>query len=70
MPAQKAQVLDALAQRVTFDKAPFESIARLRTGAVRLREVDVDSLFDQYVKAVGEVIEAVDAFVQRPGKGG
>jgi len=60
VPARKADVIQVLSRHIDFDADVFETVAALRVGEMRTRDVDPDVLFERYLRAVEQVVDAVD----------
>lgn len=61
IPAEKDAAVDLLAQRARFDVAPFHQAAQIKSGALSPKSVDGEQLFAQYLAAVEQLVDAVDA---------
>jgi hypothetical protein len=58
-PVKKIDALDALARKISFDADVLREIANMKTGAKPAGDPDV--LLDRYLKAIDDVLAAVDA---------
>ena len=63
VPAKKIDVLEALAEYISFDTEIFVTIEDLRTGRKKAGDVQSDELFERYLKTVEEVVNAVDCYI-------
>ena len=60
-PKAKREIVQRLAQRLSFEAGPFLQILEMREGRLKAEALDVQGTFANYVKAVERVIQAVDA---------
>ncbi|WP_437188051.1 nucleotidyltransferase domain-containing protein [Planctomicrobium sp. SH668] len=60
VPRGKMCALRVLATYIPFSLSPFETIDALRWGGIRLKEIDVDPLFEEYIRAVELIVDKVD----------
>jgi len=60
VPQHKINAMRSLAQHVPFDPQPLAEIDALRHRRLKRREVDPLSLFESYLAAIEQVVEAVD----------
>ena len=63
VPATKLEALDALARRVPLDPEPFETVEALKEGRKKVRQVNADPLFGDFLKTVETVVDAIDGYV-------
>lgn len=59
--SSKAEAVQKLSAHIKFATEPFLQVADLRTGQTKLKDVDIESLFENYLSAVAQVVDAVDA---------
>jgi predicted nucleotidyltransferase len=57
---EKRRIIDLAAARLGVNPAPFHSLLDLREGKKKPREVDPRQLFEQYLKEIHVVVDAVD----------
>ncbi|MFA7369846.1 MAG: hypothetical protein WC334_09395 [Kiritimatiellales bacterium] len=60
VPAEKFQVLEKLNGRIPVALDAFRQIKALKTGALKIKKVDADRLFEEYLKSIEAVVDAVD----------
>ena len=60
-PHGRANVVNAIAQKVGFEAAPFTALLQLRRREIRPRDVDVHATFAAYIGAIEKVVAAVTA---------
>ena len=63
VPATKLEALDTLAQRVPLDPKPFETVEALKEGRKKVRQVNADALFGDFLKTVETVVDTIDSYV-------
>ena len=68
VPARKLDALAALARRIPLDPAPFETVEALKEGRMKVRQVNADALFGNFLKTVETVVDAIDSYVQGRGR--
>ena len=64
VPTIKHDALSALARRIPLDPAAFETVEALKEGRMKVRQVDADALFGDFLKTVEIVVDAIDSYVQ------
>jgi predicted nucleotidyltransferase len=69
VPARKLDAMAALSEHIDMDILVFRRIESLRQGDIKVKDIDVDALFDQYVKEVERVVDAVDDFIHNKDGG-
>lgn len=57
---EKRRVVDLAAERLGVDPAPFHTLLDLREEKKKPRDVDPPKLFEQYLKEIHVVVDAVD----------
>ena len=62
-PAKKLDALAALARRIPLDPTPFETVEALKEGHMKVRQVNADALFGDFLKTVETVVDAIDSYV-------
>lgn len=65
VPQKKFQALEKLAEHLSFDVCVFQTLEKLKNGSTKTKDVDVPELFNNYLKTVECVIDAVDAHIQQ-----
>lgn len=65
VPQKKFEALDKLAGHLTFDTAVFRTVQNLKDGTQKSKEVAVSELFNNYLKTIECVIDAVDAYIHQ-----
>lgn len=65
VPQKKFQALEKLAGHLTFDATVFQTVQSLKEGSKKAKDIDVPALFNNYLKTVECVIDAVDAHIQK-----
>lgn len=65
VPQKKFQALEKLAEHLTFDATVFQTVQSLKEGSKKAKDIDVPALFNNYLKTVECVIDAVDAHIQK-----
>ena len=60
VPAEKFQALEKLNNHVPVNVDSFRQIQALKTGAVKIKKVDAEQLFEEYLKSIEAVVDAVD----------
>jgi hypothetical protein len=65
VPQKKFRALEKLAGHLTFDASVFRTVQALKEGSKKAKDVDVPALFNNYLKTVECVIDAVDAHIQQ-----
>jgi predicted nucleotidyltransferase len=68
VPARKLDALAALARRIPLDPAPFETVEALKEGRMKVRQVNADALFGNFLKTVETVVDAIDSYLQGRGR--
>ena len=65
-PARKLNALAALAQQIPLDPNPFETVEALKEGRIKVRKVNADALFGDFLKTVETVVDAIDSYAYGP----
>ncbi len=60
VPTEKFQALEKLNGYVPVEVESFRQIRALKTGAMKIKKVDVGQLFEEYLKSIEAVVDAVD----------
>jgi predicted nucleotidyltransferase len=66
VPATKLQAATLLSSHISFDAEVFASVEALKAGKRKLRELDVEELFERYLQTIEAIVEAVDAYLCKP----
>jgi hypothetical protein len=56
----KREVIAQLAEKLRFDRKPFDQILDLREGKVREANIDASTTFDGYLRAIERAVDEVD----------
>jgi hypothetical protein len=59
-PQHKREVVDHLADKLDFERNAFDQILDLREGKLRESDIDAQSTFDSYLRAIERVVDEVD----------
>ena len=59
-PQHKGEAVSRLADKLNFDRKPFDTILDLREGKLREADIDAAATFDGYLRAIERVVEEVD----------
>ncbi len=62
-PARKLDALAALARQIPLDAKPFETAEALKEGRIKVRRVNADALFGDFLKTIETVVDAFDSYV-------
>ena len=65
VPQQKFPALEQLATHLKFDGSVFKTVQNLKDGTQKVKDVAVDELFNNYLKTIECVIDAVDAYIHK-----
>lgn len=60
VPAEKFQALEKLNGHIPVEPGAFRQIQALKTGTVKIKKVDAGRLFEEYMKSIEAVVDAVD----------
>ncbi len=60
VPTEKFQALEKLNRHVPVELNGFRQIQALKTGTLRIKKVDAGQLFEEYLKSIEAVVDAVD----------
>jgi predicted nucleotidyltransferase len=60
VPVEKFQALEKLNGHIPVEPGAFRQIHALKTGAVGIKKVDAGRLFEEYMKSIEAVVDAVD----------
>jgi hypothetical protein len=59
-PAHKREALTRLAEKLHFERKPFDQIFELREGKLRDGDIDAEATFSAYLRAIDQVVDEVD----------
>jgi hypothetical protein len=65
VPQKKFQSLEKLSTHLAFDGSVFRTVQELKDGTKKPKEVSVGELFNNYLKTIECVIDAVDAYIHK-----
>lgn len=60
VPAGKFQALEKLSGHIPVALEAFRQILALKVGTIKIKKVDVGRLFEEYLKSIEAVVDAVD----------
>jgi predicted nucleotidyltransferase len=60
VPVEKFQALEKLNGHIPVESGAFRQIQALKTGTVKIKKVDAGQLFEEYMKSIETVVDAVD----------
>ena len=65
VPQKKFQALEKLNETIPLPLDVFRSVQELKDGSVKPKAVDAEALFEEYIKTIECVTDAVDAHIQK-----
>lgn len=65
IPHKKFEALEKLNETVPIQLEVFRKVQQLKDGSLKPKAVDADALFEEYMKTVESVTDAVDAHIQK-----
>ena len=65
VPQKKFQALEKLSTHLKFDGSVFQTVQQLKDGTKKPKDVAVEELFNNYLKTIECVIDAVDAYIHK-----
>jgi len=65
VPQKKFEALEKLATHLEFDVSVFQTVQQLKEGSLKAKEIAVGELFNNYLKTIECVIDAVDAYIHK-----
>ncbi len=65
VPQKKMEALEKLSTHLEFDVSVFQTVQNLKDGTSRAKDVPVEGLFNNYLKTIECVIDAVDAYIHK-----
>ena len=60
VPVEKFKSLEKLNRHIPVELEVFRQIQALKTGALKIKKVDAGRLFEEYLKSIEAVVDAVD----------
>ena len=65
VPQKKFQALEKLSTHLAFDGSVFQTVQELKDGTKKPKEVPLGDLFNNYLKTIERVIDAVDMYIHK-----
>ncbi len=65
IPQKKFQALEKLNETVPVPCDVFQNVQNLKDGSLKPKNVDADAIFEEYIRAIESVTDAVDAHIQQ-----
>ena len=65
VPQKKFQALEKLNETVPVPLEVFRNVQQLKDGSIKPKSVDAETLFEEYIKTIECVTDAVDAHIQK-----
>jgi hypothetical protein len=65
VPQKKFDALEKLATHLEFEVSVFKTVQSLKDGTKKTKDVAVEELFNNYLKTIECVIDAVDAYIHK-----
>ena len=65
VPQKKFQALEKLSTHLEFDGSVFKTVQELKDGTKKPKDFAADELFNNYLKTIECVIDAVDAYIHK-----
>ena len=65
IPQKKFQALEKLNETVPVPCDVFKNVQRLKDGSLKPKNVDADAIFEEYIKTIESVTDAVDTHIQQ-----
>ena len=65
VPQPKQDALEKLAGHLAFDASVFKTVQQLKEGSKKAKDVDTGTVFNNYLKTIERVIDAVDAYIHK-----
>lgn len=63
VPTKKFEALEKLSTHLGFDVSVFQTVQNLKAGVIKIKDVEMEPLFSNYLKTIECVIDAVDAYM-------
>jgi len=65
VPQKKFQALEKLNETIPVPCDVFQNVQHLKDGSLKPKNVDADAIFEEYIKTIESVTDAVDAHIQQ-----
>lgn len=65
VPIKKIDALEVLARHIDFKQEVFKTVQAIKSGEIKGRSIDAESVFGDYLHAVEAVTESVDSFIKK-----
>ena len=65
IPQKKFQALEKLNETIPVPCEVFRKVQQLKDGSLKAKNVDADAIFEEYIKTIESVTDAVDAHIQQ-----
>ncbi len=65
IPQKKFQALEKLNKYIPVPGEVFSTVQRLKDGSLKSKAVETESLFDEYLKTIENVVDAVDLHIHK-----
>ncbi len=65
IPQKKFQALEKLNETIPVPCDVFQNVQNLKDGSLKPKNVDADAIFEEYIRAIESVTDAVDAHIQQ-----
>jgi len=65
IPQKKFQALEKLNETIPVPCEVFQNVQQLKDGSLKPKNVDADAIFEEYIKTIESVTDAVDAHIQQ-----
>jgi len=65
IPQKKFQALEKLNETIPVPCDVFRNVQKLKEGSLKPKNVDADAIFEEYIKTIESVTDAVDAHIQQ-----
>ena len=68
VPQKKFDALEKFATHLEFDVSVFKTVQNLKDGMQKAKDIDLEELFNNYLKTIESIIDAIDAYIQKETK--
>jgi hypothetical protein len=65
VPQKKAEALEKLSTHLDFEVSVFQTVQDLKDGSKKAKDFSVEELFNNYLKTIECVVDAVDAYIHK-----
>ena len=65
VPQKKFEALEKLSTHLAFEVSVFQTVESLRDGSKKAKDISSEELFNNYLKTIECVIDAVDAYIHK-----